>query len=220
MEEKIKAEFKKYGLDENDEKLIAKIKVDKEEQIEEAVRDFAIDYFAERKYDQRMAKALATQKEKLEEEWNKQKTELEEKLAKPKEDNSGKDMPKEPDFKQVIGEYLKPYIDKIETLSREQEQSKISQAITAELEKAQLPADKFARFVRVEKIDDVHEAVDGLKKEIDSIKQSAVDQELKNVGVPPGGKQPIEDSIIKTLAENDGKKNPKSPGVLDDKIVK
>ena len=106
----------------------------------------------------------------------------------------------------------------MENITKEQEQTKINQAISVELEKVGLPVDKFAKFVKVEKADEIPDAVDGLKKEIDEVTQSIVDKKLKDVGTPFESKGETGSQLIETIVQEMNEGSPQEfQGILDKK---
>ena len=77
LEEKIKAELKKRGLDEN---LVGEIKVEKEDDIEQAVYDYKLQVKLEeslkKEKDQAVTKALKTREENLKAEFEEEKKKM------------------------------------------------------------------------------------------------------------------------------------------------
>jgi len=213
MEEKIKAELKKRGLDES---LWTKIKVDKEEQIEEAVYDLKlqtdVQKHVQKELDQAVTKAVTTREENLREEIEKElkeKYKIEEppeKDDKPPE-NIADVMAQVPKLIQdELTKALKPLTETIGTLSKAKTTEDRNVIILNELKEAELDP-QWATSITAEKPEEIKEQVEGLKTRLSGIVQDQINKQMKDAGIPHTAlaRKNASDSLIEEIAERHNK---------------
>ena len=212
--EQIKAELKKRGLDEG---LFDQIKVEKEEDIEGAVFDFAVSKRAESDYDKRIDKALKTREENL---TAKHADEIA-KLQKQIDDLTNKGGDGDADKDKNVSVETKALLEQIGNLSKtvetltsdlttlKTEKAKETQkgAVSRLLKEAKLP-ESFGRFIHIgEDADEdaIKAQIDDLKKETTAFQQSAIDEKLAE-GFRPldsaGNAKPVNELVQEVASES------------------
>ena len=205
FEKEIKEALKLYGLD---EALVDKIKVEKAEQVSEAVRDFAINYLAEQKAKSELdkkVKELEAEKEKF------IKAEKERLAAELKAKNPTTDE-KKPD---EMPSWMKPFLEKFDMQDKkfseldEKEKAKArKELIQKHLSDSKLP-DKLVMHITAEDEAGIKEQIDTFKQIInDSIAERNGGDNEKQKGVASPA---VVDEIVNEL--NSGEGTQSFPGV-------
>ena len=205
FEKEIKEALKLYGLDET---LFDKIKVEKAEQVSEAVRDFAINYLAEQKAKSELdkkVKELEAEKEKF------IKAEKERLVAELKAKNPTTDE-KKPD---EMPSWMKPFLEKFDMQDKkfseldEKEKAKArKELIQKHLSDSKLP-DKLVMHITAEDEAGIKEQIDTFKQIInDSIAERNGGDNEKQKGVASPA---VVDEIVNEL--NSGEGTQSFPGV-------
>jgi len=207
FEKEIKEALKLYGLDET---LFDKIKVEKAEQVSEAVRDFAVNYLAEQKAKSELdkkIKELEAEKEKFikaEKERIEAEFKAKNQHIKPEEKKQD-EMPS----------WMKPFIEKFEMQDKkfseleEKERAKArKELIQKHLSDSKLP-DKLVMHITAEDEAGIKEQIDTFKQIInDSIAERNGDDEKGQKGVASPA---VVDEIVNEL--NSGQGTQSFPGV-------
>ena len=208
FEKEIKAELKKRGLDES---LFDKIKVEKEDQIVEAVYDLKlqeeITKGVKSQIDSEVTKAIKTREENLtkqiretlETEYKtKLEAELKAKLNPPKPGDT-------PDIAKLIQESLSPLTQKIEELEEVKKKEARDKTVLSKLKAAELP-ESWAPHITAMEEDKIDEQVNSVKEQIDAMRQAEIDKLLKENGTPfSGNKKVAGDALVESIANERNK---------------
>lgn len=207
FEDKIRDLLKKLGLDEG---LVAKIKVEKEEEIGAAVLKAA----TESEVDRRINKAVDSRDKKI--------RELEVEIAETKksqtsttttttDDKKQADVVNQntPDIAKIVQEAIKPFADKLAAVEKVTAEATRGKLIDKALQGAGLPV-SMAKYVNVGDDADekaVEEAVKGVKADFAALRQAEIDKTLEGGGVPPvgGSSQTVSEDSMKAFAASRNK---------------
>ena len=220
FEAQIKNALKSAGLDEG---LWTQIKVEKEEQIENAVVDFMAARNLQSEVDKRVTQALKTQEAKLKKEYEEK---LEAELKKVTEKNTQKDEGKKdqdtmtPEQKEIqsLKETNKIIMEKLDGLTTKISASDKSTIIRAELKKQGL-SEKFESNIVVDDPGKIAEAVSGFKANFDEQQQVIINEKLSKGELAPvkmgTAGQTLEENKVADYAKSIGKGGaPKNPDFI------
>jgi hypothetical protein len=199
---KIKDALKKRGIDA--EKHFQNIKVETEEEVDNAVIDYAIELKATAAVDKRVQEALETQRKKLEKEA----------LEKTKK-NEPEPKTDQPNIQELIQNALKPILEKVNGLEEKTTKGDREKLIKAALAKEKID-DSWADTIIGNDETEITESITKIKSRLDAQKQALLDTELKKIGGNNGNGE-LGESIVTEIAkknnESDAFRIPKLPGL-------